>query len=62
MQLYERGNSFTKFLKFLFKYLANFLKVNILRNSMEYLHMIFVRFFLSYNISVQAIKDIVLFF
>ena len=45
-----------------FKYLANFLKVNILRDSMEYLHMIFVRFFLSYNISIQAIKDRVLFF
>ena len=45
-----------------FKYLASFLKVNILRDSMEYLHMIFVRFFLSYNISIQAIKDRVLFF
>ena len=28
-----------------FKYLANFVKVNILRNSLECLHMIFVFFF-----------------
>ena len=28
-----------------FKYLANFVKVNILRNSLECLHMIFVSFF-----------------
>ena len=45
------------------KYLANFVKVNILRNSQECLHLIFVSFFfLSYNITIQAIKDRVLFF
>ena len=30
-----------------FKHLANFVKVNILRNSLECLHMIFVSFFFS---------------
>ena len=33
-----------------FKYLANFVKVNILRNSLECLHMIFVSFFFSATI------------
>ena len=35
-----------------FKYFANFVKINILENSLECLHMIFLSFFFSYNIAI----------
>ena len=43
----------------LLKYLANFVKVNILRTSLECLHMIFVTFFYQlqyYNINNQRLE------
>ena len=35
-----------------FKYFANFVKINILENSLECLHIIFLSFFFSYNIAI----------
>ena len=39
-----------------FKYLANFVKVNILRNSLECLHMIFVIFFSATILQYKQLK------
>ena len=37
-----------------FKYLANFLKVNIVRNSLECLHIIFVSFIFLMNLIMKS--------
>ena len=44
-----------------FKYLANFLKVNILKNSLECLHMIFVSFFFFFSAATLQYEQLKIF-